>query len=146
MVSFVFSANQKKIVICTCVTRVLHSFISQSWFCFILMFYCDFHGFHSEILLTFLCTGGRGGGGLRFFWIFSNRINHQHLTFSVAVRVSLARILRQVQWWSVSMVTRYNVISSRRWSHFWVKIHVFQLLSKHKKITISHCFNLISNP
>ena len=27
------------------------------------MFYCDFHGFHSEILLTFLCKGGTGGGG-----------------------------------------------------------------------------------
>ena len=38
---------------------------------------------------------------------------------------SLARILRQVQWWSVSMVTRYDVISSRWSSHFWVKIHVF---------------------
>ena len=29
--------------------------------------------------------------------------------FSVAVRSSLAHILSQVQWWSVSMVTRYDV-------------------------------------
>ena len=40
--------------------------------------------------------GGGGGGGLRchplirFFWVFSQRIKHQHLTFSVAVRSSLA--------------------------------------------------------
>ena len=27
------------------------------------MFYCDFQGSHSEILLTFLSTGGGGGGG-----------------------------------------------------------------------------------
>ena len=29
--------------------------------------------------------------------------------FSAAVRSSLARILSQVQWWSISMVTRYDV-------------------------------------
>ena len=44
--------------------------------------------------------GGRGEGGchplLRFFGIFSQTIKHQHLRFSVAVRVSLARILRQI--------------------------------------------------
>ena len=66
---------------------------------------------------------------LRFFWVFSQRPKHQHLTFSVAVGSSIhhsfARILSRVQWWSVSMVTRYNVIS-RRWSSlFWVKVHVF---------------------
>ena len=33
---------------------------------------------------------------IRFFRVFSCRINHQHLTFSVAVRSSLAQILRQV--------------------------------------------------
>ena len=37
-----------------------------------------------------------------------------------AVRLFLAGILRQVKWWSVSMVTRYDVISSRWWTHFWV--------------------------
>ena len=66
---------------------------------------------------------------LRFFWVFSQRPKHQHLMFSVAVRSSIhhsfARILSRVQWWSVSMVTRYNVIS-RRWSSlFWAKVHVF---------------------
>ena len=72
--------------------------------------------------LTLVRTRGGGGGvdatPLSFFWDFSERIKHQHLTFSVTVRLSLARILRQVQWWSVSMVTRYDVISSRWSSHF----------------------------
>ena len=66
---------------------------------------------------------------LRFFWVFSQRPKHQHLMFSVAVRSSIhhsfARILSRVQWWSVSMVTGYNVISRRWSSHFWVKVHVF---------------------
>ena len=52
---------------------------------------------------------------LRFFWNLPYRIKHQHLTFSVTLRSSLARILKQVQWWSVSMVTRDDVLSSR-WS------------------------------
>ena len=34
-------------------------------------------------------------------------------------------ILRQVQKWSVSVVTRYDVISNRCQGLFWVKIHVF---------------------
>ena len=65
-------------------------------------------------------------GGVRF-WIASDPqvIKHQHLTFSVAVRSSLAHILRQVQWWSVAIVTRYDVISSRWSSQFWLKIHFF---------------------
>ena len=66
---------------------------------------------------------------LRFFWVFSHRPKHQHLMFPVAVRSSIhhsfARILSRVQWWSVSMVTGYNVISRRWSSHFWVKVHVF---------------------
>ena len=37
--------------------------------------------------------------------------------------------MRQVWWWSVTMDTRYDVINSRWSSHFWVKMHVFQLLS-----------------
>ena len=70
-----------------------------------------------------------GGTPLRFLWDFSKRIKHQHLTFSVDVRLSLARILRQVQWWSVSMVTRYDVISSSWSSHFEWKCVFFQLFS-----------------
>ena len=31
------------------------------------MFYCDFHGFHCEILLTLSQTGGGGGGGAEVF-------------------------------------------------------------------------------
>ena len=67
--------------------------------------------------------------GRRFFWVFSQRIKYQHLTFSVAVRSSLAQILRQVWWWSIAMVTKYDVTSSRWSSQFWVKILFFQLLS-----------------
>ena len=37
---------------------------------------------------------------------------------SVAVRLSLSRILKYVYEWSVTMVTRYDVISSRWSSHF----------------------------
>ena len=65
-------------------------------------------------------------------WDFSKRIKHQHLTFSVTVRLSLARILRQVQWWSVSMVTRYDVISSRWSSHFESKCVIFSTFFNNK--------------
>ena len=82
--------------------------------------------------------GGSGWHPLRFFWDFSKRIKHQHLTFSVDVRLSLARILRQVQWWSVSMVTRYDVISSRWSSHFeWECMSLFQLFSTIKEKSCS---------
>ena len=64
---------------------------------------------------------------LRFSWVFSQRIKHQHLEFSAAVRLSLAHILKQVHWWAVSIITIYDVISSRWPSHFWVKIHVFSI-------------------
>ena len=72
-------------------------------------------------------------GGVRF-WIASDPqvIKHQHLTFSVAVCSSLAHILRQVQWWSVAIVTRYDVISSRWSSHFWVKMHAFSTFYNNK--------------
>ena len=72
-------------------------------------------------------------GGVRF-WIASDPqvIKHQHLTFSVAVRSSLAHILRQVQWWSVAIVTRYDIISSRWSSHFWVKVYVFSTFFNNK--------------
>ena len=53
----------------------------------------------------------------------------QHLTFSVAVRSSLAQILRRVCWCSVAMVTRFDGISSRWSSQFGVKLYFFQLLS-----------------
>ena len=33
--------------------------------------------------------------------------------------------MRQVKWWSVIMVSRYDVKSSTWSSHFWVKMHVF---------------------
>ena len=49
---------------------------------------------------TYRGVGGRGEGGchplLRFFGIFSQTIKHQHLRFSVTVRIYLARILRQI--------------------------------------------------
>ena len=47
------------------------------------------------------------------------------MKFSVAVRLFLARILRQVKWWSVTMVSRYDAKSSTLSSHFCVKMHVF---------------------
>ena len=85
--------------------------------------------------------GGRGWmPPLRFFWVFSWRMKHQHLMFSVAVRSSLARILSQVQWWSVSMVTRYDVIS-RKWSgHFSVKVQFFSTFfnNKSKSCGLNH--------
>ena len=89
--------------------------------------------FHSHAndslgMLNHGCT--RGGGGvchppIRFFWVFSQRVKHQHLMFSGVVRSSLAQILRQVWWWSAAMVTKYDIKSSRWSSQFWVKIHVF---------------------
>ena len=52
--------------------------------------------------------------------------------FTVAVLSSVARILSQVQWRSASMVTRYDVISKRWSSHFWVKVHVFSTFCDNK--------------
>ena len=51
------------------------------------------------VLNSRMYKGGEEGGSypfLRFLGIFSQTIKHQHLKFSVAVRVSIARILRQV--------------------------------------------------
>ena len=59
-------------------------------------------------------------------------IKHQHLRLSVAVRLFLALILRQVKWWSVTMVTRYDVISSR-WSTHFLVYFLFQLFSTIKE-------------
>ena len=112
---------------------------------------------------------GWGGGGWGWMKVFLSFLLEDHLMFSVAVRSSLARILSQVQWWSVSMVTKYYVIRRRWWSHFEWKLMFFQLFSPKKvnlvaktmqsaqlhilcyfssqpqKITISCGFNLISN-
>ena len=71
-----------------------------------------------------------------FFRDFSKKIKHQHLTFSVDGRLSLARILRQVQWWSVSVVTRYDVINSRWSSHFEWKCMVFSHLFATIKVNL----------
>ena len=58
--------------------------------------------------------------------------------FSVAVRSSLVRILSQVQWWSVSMVTRYDVISRRWSSHFFkVKVHVLSAFFNKKSPSLA---------
>ena len=63
--------------------------------------------------------------GFPIFVLDDKTFSTWRFQFSVAVRLSLARISRQVRWWSVSMVTRYDVISSRWSSNFWVKMHVF---------------------
>ena len=81
---------------------------------------------------------------LRFFWDFSKRIKHQHLTFSVNVRLSLARILRPVQWWSVSMVTRYDVVSRRWSSHFEWKCIFLKLFSKMKVNLVAKIMQSVS--
>ena len=69
----------------------------------------------------------QGEGGdchtpLRFSWVFSLDDKTSAANIFSSCSLSLARILRQVQWWSVSMVSRYDVISSKCSSHFWVKI------------------------
>ena len=80
-----------------------------------------------SILIIFTlgrARGERGGGGVWSFFL----VKHQHLMFSQALpfnRLSFARILRQVLWWSVAMVTRYDVISTGWSSHFSVQMHVF---------------------
>ena len=80
------------------------------------------------------CERGRGGGagdwggGLKFFPSWWNISNWCQLMFSEALpfnRLSFARILRQVLWWSVTMVTRYDVVSTRWSSHISVQMHVF---------------------
>ena len=70
-------------------------------------------------------VGGKGCHPNKVFWYFSWTMKHQHLTFSVAVHLSLRRTSRQVKWWSVTMVTRYDVIRSRCSSNFWVKMMFF---------------------
>ena len=92
--------------------------------------------------------------------------NNWGLMFSVAVRLSLAHILSEVQRWSVFKITRYGVIGSRWSSHFCEKVPFLKLFSTIKvslvakimqsaylcvissqaqKVTIPRGFNLISN-
>ena len=76
------------------------------------------------------CKRGRGGGGegLKFFPSWWNISNWCQLMFPEALpfnRLSFARILRQVLWCSVTMVTRYDVVSTRWSSHISVQMHVF---------------------
>ena len=60
-------------------------------------------------------------------------IKHQHLAFSsVAVCLFLARILWQVLWWSVTLLTRYDIISSRCSSHFWNACSIFYVFQDKK--------------
>ena len=65
--------------------------------------------------------------GLTNSWVSFEKIHLTFcsLTFFMAFGSALARILSQIQSWSVSMVTRNDVISRRWSSHFWVKINVF---------------------
>ena len=58
-----------------------------------------------------------------FFWL-SLPLSRNN-SIGNACLLSRLRVLKQVWWWSVTMVTRYDVISSRWSGHFWVRIHVF---------------------
>ena len=60
--------------------------------------------------LTFTCTLGHTEV---FLTLFLDNKTSAPDGFSGCVCLSLARILRQVQWWSVSIVMRYDVISRR---------------------------------
>ena len=64
-----------------------------------------------------------------FSEFYSSTVRHIHLRFLVSVRLSFVRILRQVCWWWVTMVTKYDVMGSKWSSNFWVKMHVFHLVS-----------------
>ena len=76
-------------------------------------------------LIFYFCisprTYKRGRGFFKIFFL-GDRTSAPDVFISCSF-TSLARILRQVQWWSVSMVTRYDAISSRCSSQFWVKIY-----------------------
>ena len=67
-------------------------------------------------------------------------MKYKQLTFSVAVCLSFACILRRVFWWSVTMVMRYDIISSRWSSHFWVKMHVFSTSFNNKSNDAKYLF------
>ena len=90
------------------------------------------YSFRSKFSFSFLTLGRGCHPPVRFFWVLSQRIKHQHLMFSLPVSSSLACILRQVQCWSVSMIARYDIISRRWSSHFWVKAHVFSTFFNNK--------------
>ena len=77
-----------------------------------------------SILTIFTLGRARGEGGPSW-WNISNWCQ---LMFPEALpfnRLSFARILRQVLWWSVTMVTRYDVVSTRWSSHISVQMHAF---------------------
>ena len=82
-----------------------------------------------------------GGGGLRWvvahpkvFVIFSREDEtSKPLVFYCCSFIPRAHFETSLWRWSVTMDTRYDVISSRWSSHFWVKMHVFQLLSGTKE-------------
>ena len=69
---------------------------------------------------------------IKFFLNFSETNYHLHLPFSVAVCISLTHVLMQDWWASVAMVTRYDIISSSWWSHFWRKMRDFSLFGPEK--------------
>ena len=88
----------------------------------------------SEICISDKTNFGRAykvGGGewapppIRSFLNFSKMNYFLDLPLSVGVHISLRHIWTQVWWESVTMVTRYDVISSRWSSHFWRKMCVF---------------------
>ena len=86
----------------------------------------------------------QGEGGdchtpLSFFWVFFEDDKTSAPDIFSSCPLSLARILRQVQWWSVSMVSRYDVISSRCSSHFWVKIYVVSTSINNKSKSCLKC-------
>ena len=67
---------------------------------------------------------GRGRQPPKVFWI-SERVKHHHLTFSVAARQFIPRAHLS----PISMVTRYDVISSSWSSHIYGENTFFPLLS-----------------
>ena len=85
-------------------------------------------------LIFYFCinpqTYKRGAGGGVFWFFFRGDRTSAPDVFSSCSFRSLARILRQVQWWSVSMVTRHDAISSRWSSQFWVSSTSFNNKSK----------------
>ena len=81
------------------------------------------------------CKRGRGWGVWSFFLAGETSV-----MFSEALpfnRLSFAHILRQVLWWSVTMVTRYDVISTRWSSHFSVQMHVFSTSFNNKSKNVA---------
>ena len=81
-----------------------------------------------------LGEGGGGGEGwrgvvdatpIRFFRVFFERIKCFSTSHFQQMFVHPSPYFETSLVWSVAMVTRYDDISSRLSSHFWVKIHLF---------------------